>query len=548
MSDSAAADKFAVHVRYLTGYCCAAESGTGRAEWPPHPARLFMALVAACYATGGDGEELAALQWLEKLNPPTLFAGESDARSNVQVFVPVNDRQTPRDAGKVADAAVFAAMRALPQHRDRKERSFARTWLHDDTATFVWPSPLDHAAALTRLCGKVARLGHSSSLVQVWIGDPPGFDDPRQRYEPTGGRLKLRVTNDGTLKYLDDLYGAEARTILDAARSEQAALAATSAELKAKRRGIKGKGAQDRKAEVDLEIADVESKRQEVPAPRPPRRPEVQVTAGYAVAGEAAPDGPHTVFDPRFEVLVLSPHKTTFRRLPASRGPRTCEVLRRALLEKFDGRTSELVTGHDADGRPSRRPHLAIFPMPDVGATHAQGHLLGLGVALPRDATVQERSAVVAALDDIPSLTLGDLGTWNLLPATASERRRGLLTETWAKPAAQWATVTPIALDRHPKAKDAAAQQEELAGLIRVACEQIGLVGVRAVVPFPVSPHLGAPPGHAYPRLARKDGGQRRQTHAMIWLEEPVAGPVLLGAGRYRGWGVCRPFTEGGAS
>ena len=55
-----------------------------------------------------------------------------------------------------------------------------------------------------------------------------------------------------------------------------------------------------------------------------------------------------------------------------------------------------------------------------------------------------------------------------------------------------------------------------------------------------VSAHLGVPPAHVFPRLARKDGSERRHAHAILVFDEPVRGPVLIGAGRYRGHGVGR--------
>lgn len=47
---------------------------------------------------------------------------------------------------------------------------------------------------------------------------------------------------------------------------------------------------------------------------------------------------------------------------------------------------------------------------------------------------------------------------------------------------------------------------------------------------------------HAFPRLRRKDGSERRHTHAILVFDEPVRGPILVGAGRYRGYGFCRPM------
>lgn len=33
-------------------------------------------------------------------------------------------------------------------------------------------------------------------------------------------------------------------------------------------------------------------------------------------------------------------------------------------------------------------------------------------------------------------------------------------------------------------------------------------------------------------------------THAVVQFGVPVRGPVLIGAGRYAGFGVCRPLQE----
>jgi CRISPR-associated protein Csb2 len=80
--------------------------------------------------------------------------------------------------------------------------------------------------------------------------------------------------------------------------------------------------------------------------------------------------------------------------------------------------------------------------------------------------------------------------------------------------------------------------------MIRECCSRIGLPPPCEVVVTAVSAHLGAPPAHEFPRLRRKAGSQRRHSHAILIFDEPVCGPMLLGAGRYRGYGVCRP-TDG---
>jgi hypothetical protein len=70
-----------------------------------------------------------------------------------------------------------------------------------------------------------------------------------------------------------------------------------------------------------------------------------------------------------------------------------------------------------------------------------------------------------------------------------------------------------------------------------------GLPDRREVIVTPVSRRPGTPPTFACPRLKRKDGGHRRHTHAILVFDEPVCGPSVIGAGRYRGYGFCRPLN-----
>ena len=35
----------------------------------------------------------------------------------------------------------------------------------------------------------------------------------------------------------------------------------------------------------------------------------------------------------------------------------------------------------------------------------------------------------------------------------------------------------------------------------------------------------------------------RQQVHAWLRFDQPVEGPLLLGAGRYRGYGLCKPWN-----
>lgn len=76
--------------------------------------------------------------------------------------------------------------------------------------------------------------------------------------------------------------------------------------------------------------------------------------------------------------------------------------------------------------------------------------------------------------------------------------------------------------------------------MIAAACTAIGLPHPGEVIVTGVSAHLGVPPADVFPRLRRKDGTDHHHAHAIVAFDEPVPGPALIGAGRYRGCGVCQ--------
>src|SRR5207244_12724693 len=77
-------------------------------EWPPHPARLFSALVAACHETRmGEGIR-EALQWLERLGPPCINAPAGSQPDKVMSFVPTDRKSTRLNSShQIISYAVF---------------------------------------------------------------------------------------------------------------------------------------------------------------------------------------------------------------------------------------------------------------------------------------------------------------------------------------------------------------------------------------------------------------------------------------------------------
>ena len=64
----------AIEVELLCGrYAATAHNDRNQAEWPPHPARFFSALVAVLHENEPvDPVERDALLWLEQQSPPSL--------------------------------------------------------------------------------------------------------------------------------------------------------------------------------------------------------------------------------------------------------------------------------------------------------------------------------------------------------------------------------------------------------------------------------------------------------------------------------------------
>ncbi|MGA2724212.1 MAG: type I-U CRISPR-associated protein Csb2 [Bryobacteraceae bacterium] len=185
---------FALRVTYLMGrvYSAVFDDGDDKREpeWPPHPSRLFSALVAA-WGDGGAEEELRpALKWLEEQAAPAICAGGATGRKLVQAFVPVNDART------------------LPEERPRKPRTFPSATLSHPDVYFVWnaPPPAAVLTALDDILKRTSSLGHSSSLVSVEIVDtvPEDHGTVWVPDAPQGDRM--RIPHPGRLDELSERY------------------------------------------------------------------------------------------------------------------------------------------------------------------------------------------------------------------------------------------------------------------------------------------------------------------------------------------------------
>ncbi len=188
----------AIEVEYLLGRSFASDFRDQDApEWPPHPERLFSALVAAYHDTFGTEPERVALEWFQRLDPPELAAGDAGSGNTVVNFVPTNY------AGKSGSTH--------PEQRGKQPRTFPAQGPSSPLVHFVWrDAEPDESmrSALAQLVSRIASLGRACSLVRVSLSESPQVSShvPDQK-----GDEVLRTFGDQRMEELGAMFEAGLR-------------------------------------------------------------------------------------------------------------------------------------------------------------------------------------------------------------------------------------------------------------------------------------------------------------------------------------------------
>jgi CRISPR-associated protein Csb2 len=267
------------------------------------------------------------------------------------------------------------------------------------------------------------------------------------------------------------------------------------------------------------------------------RRPSAGALATYANIDGTVAEA--TILSTEFEQLIVL-RKNSGPGLPIEAALTLTDAARTALMGAAGGAglNSELLHGHN------NGTHCAVIALPFVGRKHADGHLMGFGVVLPRNISATERRVVMRTCGLVSGrgLHIPGIGDWSLEPLDPLEGEFNLRPATWTQPRRIWGTVTPILLDRFPKKNGPSVNQ-----ILTSACERIGLPAPEEITHGPYSSLEGVPPVPTFKLQRKPDERPRWGVHATLRFAVPVRGPVLLGAGRYFGLGLLRPL-EGEAS
>ena len=546
--------KFCIEVNFLTGRFVATSHNDRRSpEWPPHPARLFSALVAAwADADEPDQEERAALEWLESQTPPAISASEATSRTIGSHFVPVNDafiisrswheklagrisrltaqvqegliasggeltkgvvriegqlaqaRDVRSQVSRVGTTNPASALAMLPNYRGKQERFFPSVQPDESRVSYVWDTPVPEGLIepLDQLLRRITRLGHPSSLVSCRMS----ASYSTASFEPGTGQRRMRCVRRGQLAELERHYERHG--------------------------GVKPRS---------LPYTDVQY------------RSLTDLGLGADKSQLSNTSGEWIVFE----------FDRNSRFLAASRVVEVAIAMRGAVFCYAEEPIPEEFSGHLADGRPSKAPHVAFLPLPNVGFQHSDGRVMGLAVSVPHSVSELTRRALYQAIGEWEKsvrenqerlqLTLGSQGVIRLARVGNFPDLVALRPSAWRKPSRHWVSATPIALPRHPgrlaggtahaRAKAWAMAEDSL----RAACNHVGLMDPVSVQ-VSLSP-LIAGSRHAMHFPAFTQSGPngtplvRQLVHASVKFERPVKGPLILGAGRFLGLGLMRPIS-----
>jgi CRISPR-associated protein Csb2 len=488
----------------------------GERDWPPSPARLFQALVAAAGLSGPLRQwEREALEWLEEQGPPTIGAPpDSRAERGVLFYMPNND--SDRIEGD-----------PLRMARIRTATKIFRPYFFDPTLPFVYawslgeaPGEEEYARRICTMAERLYQLGRGIDMAWAWgeVLDDGALDAllatyPGRIYRPSAATSSttLLCPGPGSLISLTRRYEAFGERF----------------------RYVKEGGS--------VKVVFRRPPRplfQSVAYDSPPSRWLYELREPTAAGG----------FVPwpleRAYALVVRLRDAAVKRLTRAMPNQSADIGRALVGRKPDGSNA---------CRPEDR--VRIIPLPSIGHFHADRQIRRVLVEVPATCPLRADDVRWAFSGlDIVDVETGEIQA--VLARTDDKdflRHYGLADDGRHR---KWRTMTPAALPedaRRRRIAPARMREEAKAGLERAKEQTRAAAAVSQALR-----HAGVRTGVETIRVQREPfeangarveefaGGTRfakeRLWHVQIEFEQPVSGLLAIGDGRFLGLGVMAPL------
>ena len=464
---------FAVSVEFLLGTFRGDPDGTAntgrlsRGEWPPTPARLFAAFVAADgtrqQSRVTDGSELV---WLEGLPPPVVHADPHTHHQPLrQRFVVKGER------GPAKSTHQEYLARSGTVHR-----AGVRVAPRDPQVVYQWDvtAPADIFPSLRLRAARIGYLGAADSPVRVRVTDVSPAMSPTTTFVPDDeGDVVLGVPQRGDLRALDHMY--------DEWRARGASV--TRLQFPALRHEVTYR------------------------SPALAAMPDTGEVVAWLRLGAALSGRRATALTALFKEAVLSHH------------------------QRIHGDPPAILHGHGFSGQGYEIAR--YLALPDVGFRHSRGRLHGLALWLPPGSDTVTRQKARDAAHGIRRL-LGNGVDVTVAPRGDGARPMATNPMRWVRGSRRWITALPAIHERH--------RPLDLAELARW-CRHAGL-------PEPVAFRATRQPlargaiDLAPVEVNRPGRAGLPYSHVELVFAEPIGGPVVIGAGRQRGFGLCVPGDD----
>ncbi|HHG88934.1 MAG TPA: type I-U CRISPR-associated protein Cas5/Cas6 [Devosia sp.] len=469
----------------------------GAMDWPPSPFQLFQALVAAAgLGRELDGQERAALVWLEALQPPVVLAPRARQSSRGTTYFVIGN-SVDQCGGDIRRAAKMRDAKISKPWLIQGEACFKYIWEDIEAAPFKM--------ALESIVNRLYQLGRGIDMAyasmdvrdMVWVKDYIQAHDGVIYRADAGNGSKLRCPEHGTLNSLRARHAAQQIRLKDDTLMQ---------------------------------------------APRP---------VFTLVAYNSRPAW--LLFD-----ILERDSDARFYPQPACRIVQLTERIRDLMAKRLgvlQGKhdIERIVIGSNA-GESDKRRRIRIIPLLSVGSQYADQSIRRVLVEVPPDCPVRADDIQwsLSGLDLSVDIETGELmDEAGPLLALSTERKMlahyGVVSENrvgWRT----WRSVTPVALYA-PRFRGKMSGERKAAHLLmmthamRQALRHAGCPHDAEILriqqePFDLNGEVAG--RFAYgKRFLPQD-----LFHVEIRFSEPLKGPLVAGRGRFLGLGLFAPCRE----